>query len=181
MRKTIGLVCAAALLLPVGVITASPAAAAAGTVCSKAAGTGVFTPAIPKGAGAKKASKLSANGTVSGCSGSVKSGKTKFVQTSKPVPGNCQTLLTVDSTDKPTVGTLTITWNTGKTSTAKGFKIKQTAATEATTTGKITSGLFVGKVIKGTVSFKPKQGDCVTTDLKSVSYTNKSGTKFVVR
>jgi len=148
--------CAAALLLPVGVITASPAAAAAGTVCSKASGTGVFTPAVPKGAVTKKASKLTATGKVSGCTGSVKSGTTKFVQTSKPVPGNCQTLLVVNSADKPAVGTLTIKWNNGKTSVAKGFKIKQTKATEATTTGKITSGLFVGKVIKGTVTFKPK-------------------------
>jgi hypothetical protein len=181
MRKTVGLLCAAALLLPVGVITASPAAAAAGTVCSKASGTGVFTPAVPKGATTKKASKLTATGKVSGCTGSVRSGTTKFVQTSKPVPGNCQTLLVVSSADKPAVGTLTIKWNNGKTSTAKGFKIKQTKATEATTTGKITSGLFVGKVIKGTVTFKPKQGDCVNSDLKSVSYVNKSGTKFVIK
>ncbi len=181
MRKTVGLLCAAALLLPVGVITASPAGAAGGTVCSKASGTGVFTPPIPKGAGPKRASKLSASGTVSGCNATVKSGTTKFVQTSKPVPGNCQTLLVVNSADKPTIGTLTIKWNNGKTSTAQGFKIKQTKSTEATTTGKITSGLFVGKVISGTVTFKPKQGDCVKTDLKSVTYQNKSGTKFVIK
>ena len=186
MRKSLVLFAAAAMMLPIGIITAAPAGAATVTQCSAAAGTGTFTPAIAKGItaatqGPKRSSKLSSTGTVSGCvGGGVKSGKTKFVQTSKPTPGNCYTLLHPKASSPGTLGTLTITWNTNAVSTAKGFKIKQTTATEATTTGKITSGKFVGKTIKGTVSFKPKQGDCVNSDLKSVSYTNKKGTKFVI-
>ena len=43
------------------------------------------------------------------------------------------------------------------------------------------SGDATHKDIKGTVTFKPKQGDCVNSDLKSVSYVNKSGTKFVIK
>jgi len=186
MRKTLGLLCAAALMLPIGVITAGSAGAATVTQCSAAAGTATFTPPVAKGPtaatqGPKRSSKLSSSGTVSGCAGGgVKSGKTKFVQTSKPTPGNCYTLLNPKASSPGTLGTLTITWNTGKVSTAKGFKIKQTAATTATTTGKITSGQFAGKTIKGTVSFAPKKGDCVNSDLSQVSYTNKKGTKFVI-
>ena len=183
MRKFLGLLSAAALMLPIGVLTASPAAAAGGTTCTKASGIAYFKPPLPKlGSTKKVSSKLSANGSVSGCSGGgVKSGHFSFVQTSKPTPGNCQTLVTVNKNDPPTIGTLTITWNTTKKSVAKGFKIKQTAATEATTTGKITSGLFAGKTISGTVTFTAEKGGCTQKDLSKVTFVNKKGTKFVVK
>jgi len=182
MRKTFGFLCAAALLLPVGVITASPAAAAAGTVCSKASGTGVFTPAVPKGAVTKKASKLTATGKVSGCTGSVKSGTTKFVQTSKPVPGNCQTLLVVNSADKPAVGTLTIKWNNGKTSTtANTLTLKSKVGVSPATfqlVSKFTKGVGVGHTTTSTISVTLNKDACTKTSLKSASFhATKSTTK----
>ena len=66
----------------------------------------------------------------------------------------------------------------GKVSTSKGFVIKQQSnLTDATTTGKITSGAFVGKLIKGVVTFKLSSPACPT---KGGTYTNKKGTKFTV-
>ena len=182
MRKTLGVLCAAAMMVPLGVITAQPAAAATVTQCSKAAGSATFTPPLPRLGSTKKVnSKLTAKGTVSGCiGGHVTKGTTSFVQTSKPTPANCQTIVKPDPKAAPTLGTLTIKWNNGKTSTAKGFKIKQTDATTATTTGKITSGNFAGKTIKGTVSFTPESGGCTSKDLAHVTYVNKKGTKFVI-
>jgi hypothetical protein len=182
MRKLVGLLSMTALLLPAGVIAAQPASAA-GNSCTKAAGSATFKPPLPKIGNPKKVSaKLASVGTVSGCTGGgVKSGKTSFTQTSKPRPANCTTLVTVKKSDPPTVGTLTIKWNNGKTSTAKGFKIKQTAATEATTTGKVTAGLFVGKTISGTITFTPQKDGCTKKDLAKVTYVNKKGTKFVLK
>src|SRR4051812_24861828 len=182
MRKLVGLLSMTALLLPVGIVAAQPAAAA-GNSCTKAAGTGTFKPPLPKLGNPKKVNaKLSSTGTVSGCTGGgVKSGKTSFVQTSKPRPANCTTLVTVKKSDPPTVGNLTITWNNGKKSVAKGFKIKQTKATEATTTGKITTGLFAGKTIAGTIVFTPQKDGCTKKDLAKVTYVNKKGTKFVLK
>jgi hypothetical protein len=183
MRKALGLLSAAALMLPVGVITAGSASGAAAVpTCGAAKGTATFTPPLPKGTKKVKA-KLSATGTVSKCvGGGVKSGKVTFTQTSKPEPGNCQTLAEVKATDKPTVGKLVIKWNNGKTSTAAKFTIKQTkSVVNATTTGKITAGLFKGKTIKGTTTYKLPAGACSTKNLSKVTYTNKAGTKFVIK
>jgi len=190
MRKTLGLLCAAAMLLPIGVITANAAGGAAATpTCGATKGTAKFTPALPKitnpPSKAKKVlSKLTATGTLSGCAGGgVTGGSVKFTQTSKPTPGNCSTLAAPSKTSKGTIGTLVITWAGGKgTSTATAFTVKQTAAiVDATTTGKITSGLFAGKTITGTTTYTLPKGACSTADLSTLSYTNKKGTKFVIK
>jgi hypothetical protein len=173
----------AALMLPIGILTASPASAATAPSCTKATGTGYFKPPLPKlGSTNKVNSKLTASGSVSGCTGGgVTSGHFSFTQTSKPTPGNCQTLITVNKNEAPTVGTITITWNNSKKSIAKGFKIHQTSSTEATTTGKVTSGLFAGKTISGTVTFTPEKDGCTKKDLSKVTFVNKKGTKFVLK
>lgn len=184
MRKSLGLFCAAALMLPVGVITAGPASGAAKTpTCGAAKGTATFNPPLPKDQKKKVKAKLNAKGTISKCvGGGVKSGTITFTQTAKPEPGNCATLADVKPGDKPTVGKLVIKWNTGKTSTAAKFTIKQTKAVlDATTTGKITAGLFKGKTIKATTTYKLPSGACSTKNLAKVTYTNKKNTKFVVK
>jgi hypothetical protein len=184
MRKALGLFCAAALMLPLGVITAGAAGGAAKTpACAAAKGTATFKPPLPKDANKKVKAKLNATGSITKCvGGGVKSGKITFTQTSKPEPANCVTLAEVKPTDKPTVGKLVIKWNNGKSSTAAGFKIKQTkSVVDATTTGKITAGLFKGKTIKGTTTYKLPAGACSTKNLSKVTYTNKKGTKFVIK
>ena len=183
MRKTFGLLCAAALMLPVGIIAAAPAGAATVTQCGVAKGTATFKPPLPKlGNSTKVKSKLTSTGTVSGCKGGgVTSGKTKFTQTSASTGANCTTLVQPKATDKPTVGTLTTTWQNGKVSTAKSTAIKQTDATHANITGKITSGLFLGKTLKGTVEFTPESGGCTSKDLSKVTYVNKNAQHKVVK
>jgi len=183
MRKTFGLLCAVAMMLPIGIIAAAPAGAATVTQCGKAAGTATFKPPLPKlSSNTKVKSKLTSTGTVSGCvGGGVTKGTTKFTQTSASTPANCQTLVSPTASSAPTKGTLTITWAPGKVSTAAGFAIKQTDATHATTKGKITSGQFKGKSINGMVEFTPESGGCTSKDLSKVTYVNKNAQHKVVK
>jgi hypothetical protein len=183
MRKTLGLLCAAAMMLPIGVIAANAAGGAAALpTCTAAAGTFKFTPPLPASGGV--ISNLSSAGTVTGCTGGgVKSGHTTFKQTVKSTTkGSCATL--AKPTGKPTVGLFTVTWNTGKTSTAKVFNVTQskTTITNATTTGKITSGMFVGKTITGTVTFALKtSGSGSSLKCTGGTYKNAKGVKFVIK
>ncbi len=184
MRKTFGVLTVVALMLPVGVMTASSSGAAGGTVCTTSKGSAKFTPALPKVGDPKKInSKLSATGTVSGCKGGgVTAGKTVFTQTVKGTPGNCATLLKPDPKSKGTIGKLVITWGPGKTSTAAVFTVKQTkSVTTSTTTGKITAGLFVGSTITGSVVYTPQTGGCTKVPLATVTYVGAKGVKFVIK
>jgi hypothetical protein len=91
MRKFVGLLSAAALMLPIGAIAAQPAGAATVTQYTKAAGTFKFTPPLPKTGGVK--STLSSSGTISGCTGGgVKSGKTTFKANPPTTKSTCATL-----------------------------------------------------------------------------------------
>ena len=175
MRKTLGLLCAVAMMLPIGVLTAGPAAAAPIITCLHAKGTFKFTPPLPATGGVK--STLTSNGTVTGCTGKGgASGKTSFKSNPPTTKSTCSTL--AHPTAAGTKGTLVIHWVNGKVSTSKGFVIKQQSnLTDATTTGKITSGAFVGKLIKGVVTFKLSSPACPA---KGGTYTNKKGTKFTV-
>ncbi len=104
MRKYFGLLFAASMMLPVGVITAAPAAAASAPTCGKAAGSANFKPGLPPiGDSTKVKSKLTSKGTVSGCKGvkGIKSGKTTFKQTSKSTGANCTTLATPKKSTRP--------------------------------------------------------------------------------
>ena len=186
MRKSLGLLCAAALMLPVGVITAGAASGAGKTpTCKKASGSATFKPALPDLTKTKKVkSKLSAKGKLTGCAGGgVKSGTITFTQTTKPTGSNCTTLSQPDPKSKGTIGKLVIKWNNGKQSTVGKFTIKQTkSVVDATTTGKITAGLFKGKKVKGTTTYTlPKDACSEGHALKKVTYKNKKGTKFVIK
>ena len=75
-----------------------------------------------------------------------------------------------------------ITWNTGKTSTATVFTVKQTKTiTTSTTTGKITAGLFIGSSITGSVTYTVPKGGCSTKPLATVTYVGAKGAKFVIK
>jgi hypothetical protein len=183
MRKVLGLIVAVGLLSPVVAFTAAPAGAAGGVTCSKASGTFKFTPPLPV-ATTIKGGKLTAKGTVSGCTGGgVKSGKTSFVSAPSKTPAGCKTLLKPDPKSKGTLGTLTIKWNNGKTSISKNLYIKQTKAiVDATTKGTVTSGTaFKGKAINGTITFKINSGACTTKPASGGTYTQMKGTKFTVK
>ena len=111
------------------------------------------------------------------CSGGgVTAGRDEVHVAQSATGANYATLGTPDPKSKGTVGAMVITWNNKKTSTAKGFTIKQTTAnpTVATTTGKITAGAFKGKSISGQIVYSlPKDGCKQGHPLKSVTYSQK--------
>jgi hypothetical protein len=179
MRKYVGLLCAAALMAPVGVIaTAGPAAAAPVVKCTKASGTFKFSPPLPLASKPKIKTTLSSKGTVKSCTGSggVKSGATVFKANPPTTKSNCSNLANPSTTG--TKGTFTITWNNGKKSVVtKKFTVKQGTGANiatATTTGKITSGLFVGKPIKGSITFALAAGSCSTKPASGGTYKQKT-------
>ena len=183
MRKTFGVLCAAALMLSAGVATAGSASGAAATpTCSTAKGTFKFSPGLPV-TGTIKGGKLTSTGTITGCAGGgVTSGKTTFTSAKSTTASGCSTLLKPDPKSKGTLGTFSVKWNNGSTSTAKTFYIKQTKAiVDATTSGKITSGAFVGKTISGTITFTVAKGSCTTKPATGGTYVGKKGTKFAVK
>ena len=177
MRKFVGVLAVAALAVPAGMIALSPAGAAGGTVCSAAGGSAVFTPPLPvltstvlvKGT-------LVATGTLGKCvGGGVTSAHTVFKSPKGTTGSNCKSLATFDPKSKGTVGTETITWNTGKTSTV-ALTLKQVKGKPTTTniTGKVTAGLFLGSSQTGQVIYKLPVGACSTKPLAKVTYTNTS-------
>ena len=180
MRKFAGVLVAAALVLPVGVI-ASQADAVSGTSCKTTSGTATFKPALPKlGSSAKVVSSVAVtNGKVGSCvGGGVQSGAVKL--TSKfSKPGNCSTLATAGSTN-PTKGTETITWNTKQTSTVTlsltGVKGHPTQAKIA---GTVTAGLFKGSKETGTVGYVIPKGACTAKPLSVVTF--KQVTALIIK
>jgi len=186
MRKLAGVLVAVALVVPAGIMAAAPAGAAGGITCKTSAGTATFAPALPP-IGSKTLVKgtLNAAGTVGKCTGSpgVTSGKTKFTSPKGKTGANCTTLASPDPKSKGTVGTIVITWNNKQTSTAKVFTIKQVSKkdpTHATTTGKITAGLFVGMSISGTVKYTLPKGACSAGHpLSKVTYS--ASKPFVIK
>jgi hypothetical protein len=172
----------AALVMSMGAFGASSAGGAAGgTVCSTSADTAVFAPALPV-LSSKVLVKgtLSATGTVGKCKGGgVTSGHTTFKSSKSTTGANCSTLAKPNPASKGTIGKLTIVWNTGKTSTVASFTVKQTkTVTTATTTGKITAGLFVGMTITGSVKYSLPKGACGSKPLAKVTYVQVG--RFVI-
>jgi hypothetical protein len=174
---------AAVLMMSAVAITATSASGAAATpTCKAAKGTFKFTPPLPL-VTTIKGGKLTSTGTITGCSGGgVTSGKTTFTSAKSTTASGCTTLIKPDPKSKGTLGTFTVKWNNGKSSTAKSFYIKQTKAlVDATTTGKITSGAFVGKSISGTITFTLNKGGCTTKPASGGTYVAKKGTKFTIK
>ena len=178
------------LAIPVGVVFAQTASAAGGTSCSKGSGTATFAPGLFKlqsGAAAETheaTSTIGATGTVSGCSGGgvVSGTTTSTIKIADPT--NCNSLL--DSKEPPaspaTVGTLTVKWNNGKTSTVGAITLTSVPgqSTQANLSGKVTSGtLFKGLTVTARVSFKATTSDqCVTSNLTKVTYTGVTAFKI---
>ncbi len=178
MRKVAGLIAAAALLVPAGMFVAGPANAAPAKVptCKAAAGSATFNPALPKlGNTSKVKGTLTAKGTLTKCTGGgVTKAATLFKSPKSKTGSNCQTLAQPDPKSAGTIGVFTITWGPGKTSTVAKLAIKQVAGkpTQATTKGKITKGLFLGKSVNGKIEYKLPAGACTAKPLSKVTYKN---------
>jgi hypothetical protein len=185
MRKTILTIASvAALAMPLFALAPSAGATAPATpTCKVSTGTAKFAPALPPVTqpNSKVLSTITSTGNVKSCTGggvtsATMTGKIKFKS-----PGNCTTL--AEGTGGAITGTVTFKWNTGKTSTIGAAKLAQVkgAATNATITGKITAGLFIGKTASQTIAFTLKTGNCTSTPLSAVSYTLKAKTSLVIK
>jgi hypothetical protein len=177
MRKIAMVLVAAAMMLPIGVVTAGPAGAAGGTTCKKNVGTATFTPALPPANSSKTVNTtVKSTGKVSGCTGGgVTSGT--YTSTYKVTADNCKKLLTY--TGKTTTAPITTKWNNGKTSTGTiTLHPIKGSPTKANVTGVTKTGLFAGMHLTTQFSFKAARStDCISTPLAKVSVT---GTKPVV-
>jgi hypothetical protein len=183
MRKYFGLLCAAALLLPVGVIMSQSASAAGGTTCSKGATSATITPGILKLQTAANAEKnestqqIKSHGTISGCSGG---GVTSGTVTYNPKiadPTNCNSALDTKepAAVPPTVGVLSIKWNNGKTTVVGSASLtgilprgSDLNPTHLEVRGKVTSGtLFKGLTFDSKIIYTPNAGGCTAKNLTS--------------
>lgn len=149
-------------------------AAPGGTSCSRSSGTATFKPPLPVSGSSQKVKptitvKRAKTARCKG--GGVKSGT--FASKSKfRTATNCDTLLSGNPTPRPPVGTITMTWNTGKKSTAKvTLDTVNGEPTQTHVSGNVTKGLFKGKHLDATLNFAPKQGDCITSPLKAVTFS----------
>lgn len=180
MRKFAGVCLAAAMLLPVGLIAAAPAGAAAPkTTCKTASGTATFSPALPKvGSTAKVKPTITVTGKLSGCTGGGVKSATISAVLKQANAGNCTTLLAGATAN--ITGSETLKWNNKKTSTVKPLKLTGVTghATQTTATGPVSAGLFLKAKQTGTLSFTPLNGGCTTAGLAKVSFKNVTAFKL---
>jgi len=150
---------------------AAPTGAATANQCKVFKGYATFNPPVPAGAN-KVTSTITIHGTVSGCSPSNLTGGTGTVTgTIKGTkPGNCTTTVQGGNTQK---GTSTTKWKNGK-SSKFSVTVKEGTGPNyniATITGKVTSGLFAGKLVSGQTKFSPaNSGACTSAPLKKVTF-----------
>jgi hypothetical protein len=174
---------AAALVMPAGFIASNAvvAGAAGGTKCATSNGTATFNPPLPKsGSGNTVKPKIIVkNGKTAGCTGGGVTSST-FTSLSKFHDAtNCDILLSGNPGPHPPTGTINTKWNTGATSVASvTLNPVSGQVTQTHVTGTVTSGLFHGKHLDVTLSFTPKKGDCVTTDLSQVTFKQQTPLKI---
>ena len=178
MRKAAGLLCALSLLVPMGMMAASSAGAAASatTQCKAVSGKQTYTPALP--IVTSKATVNTSIASTSKLTGCVGGGVTSGVATSKSTMKNDNCALFVKNFGTPTKGTLSIKWNNGKTSTAS------TTLTSKSKVGanpvivqlvsKFTAGLFVGHSSTVTLKATGNAGakTCISVGLSFFTFVN---------
>jgi hypothetical protein len=150
---------------------APPAGAATASQCKTFKGYSTFNPPVPAGT-SKVTSTISVHGTLGGCTPSNLTGGSGVVTgTIKPTkPGNCTTTIQGGGTQK---GTSTTKWHNGKVTKNTVTVHEGTGGSYniATITGKVTSGLFAGKLVSGQVKFAPaNSGACTSAPLKKVTF-----------
>jgi hypothetical protein len=172
MRKMFGVLVAAGLLVSAALVVGAPAGAAGGTTCKSGSGTATFTPPLPiLKSKAKVKDVLKSKGTVSGCSGAVKSATLAGVSPAS-TGSNCTTLATPSKT--PTKVTLTVKWNAGAPSTVAALlsAVKGQPVTTQAVSGSVKSGQFAGSKISGKIHYSLPSGACTTKQLAKVTYAD---------
>jgi hypothetical protein len=171
--------CAVALCLPVGVLSAT-SAGAANTVlpkCKSFSGTQTFTPGLPPtSSNAKVKPLVKTNLVIKGCvGGGITGGKSSGSQKSTTAT-NCKILFAnAGKPGKPTTGT--ITWSNGQKSTTSnvltvtgvsGNSLKAKLVT------KYTGGLGKGKTSTAQVLATPNAGWCSTKPFTKTTFKSTS-------
>jgi hypothetical protein len=176
------LMAAAALLLPTGAVAVNAGPAwAVGTTCAHTNGTATFKPPLPKSGDSTTVIPVIVvkNGKSTGCSGG---GVTSSTFTSKIKfhdPTNCDILLSGNPSPNPPTGKIFATWNTAETSTLKvTLKPVSGQVTQTHAVGKVVAGKFLGLKVDQTLQFAPKTGDCITTDLSQVTFSEVTPLKI---
>jgi hypothetical protein len=167
LKKCMGVATALALMAPVGVALAKPAAAAPLVTCAKPSGFVTFSPGLSN---TPTIQTTKFNLPVKNCKGGgVTSGKS-VGSTKGTKKETCGTFGSNPSTKTK----VTITWNNGKKSISTlttTIKIVSGGIT-ATVSGKITSGnAFVGKTIKTKVKVTINKGACTSSKLTKATLT----------
>ena len=151
---------------------AAPTDAATANQCKVFKGYATFKPPVPLANGPKVTSTITVHGTVSGCSPTKLTGGSGTVTgTIKGTkPGNCADTVKGGNTQK---GTSTTKWKNGK-SSKFSVTVKEGTGSNfnlATITGRVTSGLFAGKLVAGQTKFTASDSkQCVSTPLKKVTF-----------
>lgn len=155
----------------VGPPSAPIALSIGGTSCMDASGTVTFTPPLPKlGSNVLVEDVMTFRGPVSRCSGA--SGVTSATLDAVTAPSNrsnCTTFATYRPT--PTLGTLTVTWNTQTTSTiALTLHQVKHEPNLALLAGAVTAGLFKGLHATLDIRYEPPKKGCTTTALSTLPF-----------
>jgi hypothetical protein len=173
--KLIGVLIAAALALPVGLM-AAPAGAAGGLTCTKLTGTVTWTPAVPA-APASAASAIKLAASLKSCTGTkgITSGAINLPQIKKVPKRNCTTL--ASNPPKLTQSGGSITWSNKSKSTLGLLTLTPAGTASYKATGAITNGQFKGKHLTVTGTFIPK----TACPYKTATVLMKAGTKGTVK
>ena len=179
MRKSFGLLLAVTMLLPLGMIAASPAGAATLLTCTKLAGTATWSPPVsPTVIGLHN---VSSSAKLTGCTGTagVTSGTTTF-SSKGTTKEDCAILL---ASKASSTATASVKWSNGKTSIFAKLTLTYAGNAGAEKiVGKVTGGTetaFVGKTSTLVSQFVPVGGGCLTkgVSLKTATVALKAGTK----
>jgi hypothetical protein len=160
---------AVSLLTPLGLLAATPAGAASGTVCAKQSGAATIQPGITQRA---TNVTISIRETVSGCKGGGVTNGTETVSIASKA-ATCNGLARNGIKTGPSAGK--ITWNNKKTSTISLTTLSN--GLNVTVTGTVKAGLFAGQKISTAIQYSPSQTNCNTTPLTSLTI---KGTKAFV-
>ena len=177
MRKGLGLLFAISFLLPIGVLSASPAGAANTVVpkCTSFSGTQSYNPGLPPTKSSTLVKPVTTTAAaLTGCSGGGITKGTVNGSQKATVATNCKKLFADAAAKKPAPATTaTVKWSNGQTSTTSSV-LTVTGATatalKATLVSKTTAGLGKGHTTTIQVLATPNKGWCSSAPLSKVSF-----------
>ena len=177
MRKSLGLLFAVSLVLPVGVLIASPAGAVNTVVphCKSFSGTQTYKPGLPPTSSSTLVKPTTTTmGAFTGCTGGGITKGTVSGTTKAKVATNCKKLFADAAAKKPGTPTnFTVKWSNGQTSSGTSV-VTVTGATatalKATVVGKTTAGLGKGHTTTIQVLATPNKGWCSSAPLSKVTF-----------